>query len=66
MIGSVAPIAQRRLRTMGRRHWRCCGADQAKLSGVARRIDAAIPSAKSTGSRVHEINDASSDRRYEI
>jgi hypothetical protein len=30
------------------------------------RLDAAIATAQSTGSRVDEINTAASDRRYEI
>jgi hypothetical protein len=36
------------------------------LPALLDRLDTAIATAKSTGSRVDEINDASSYRRYEI
>ena len=67
MIGTVAPIrgaavAHDGTKTLAMLRRRSGEA----LSALLDRLDAAIATAKSTGSRVDEINDPSSDRRYEI
>jgi len=67
MIGTVAPIhaaavahdGEKTLAMLRRRPGE-------PVPALLARLDAAIATAKSTGSRVDEINDASSDRRYEI
>jgi len=67
MIGTVAPIRGAAVAHDGNKTLamlrRRLGEAVPELLG---RLDAAIATAKSTGSRVDEINDASSDRRYEI
>ena len=67
MIGTAAPIrgaavahdGTKTLAMLRRRSGEALGA-------LLDRLDAAIATAKSTGSRVDEINEPSSDRRYEI
>jgi len=67
MIGTVAPIRGAAVAHDGKKTLvmlrRRLGET---LPSLLDRLDAAIATAKSTGSRVDEINDASSDRRYEI
>jgi hypothetical protein len=67
MIGTVAPIhgaavAHDGKKTLAMLRHRPGEAIQELLG----RLDAAIATAKATGSRVDEINAPSSDRRYEI
>ena len=67
MIGTLAPIrgaaiAHDGTKTLAMLRRRTGEA----LSALLDRLDAAISTAKSTGSRVDEINDPSSGRRYEI
>jgi hypothetical protein len=67
MIGTVAPIrgaavAHDGTKTLAMLRRRSGEA----LPALLDRLDAAIATAKSTGSRVDEINDPSSARRYEI
>lgn len=67
MIGTVAPIraaavAHDGTKTLAMLRRRSGEA----LAALLDRLDAAIATAKSTGARVDEINDPSSDRRYEI
>jgi hypothetical protein len=67
MVGAVAPIRDaavahdgRKTLVMLRRRPR------EAIPDLLARLDVAIATAQSTGSRVDEINTASSDRRYEI
>ena len=67
MIGTIAPlhgaaVAHDGTKTVALLRRRTGEA----LSDLLVRLDAAIVTAKSTGSRVDEINTPSSDRRYEI
>lgn len=67
MLGSVAPIKgaavahdrKQTLATLRRRR-------QEGIPDLLVRFDAAIADARSSGSRVDEINTVSSDKRYEI
>jgi hypothetical protein len=67
MLGSVAPIngaavahdGKQTLAMLRRR-------PNEAIPDLLTRLDAAIATAQSTGSRVDEINTASSDKRYEI
>jgi hypothetical protein len=67
MVGTVAPIRGaavahdgRKTLVMLRRR------PQEAMPDLLARLDAAIATAQSTGSRVDEINTPASDRRYEI
>jgi hypothetical protein len=67
MVGTIAPIkgaavahdGKKTLAMLQRR-------PQESLSALLARLDVAIASAQATGSRVDEINTASSNKRYEI
>jgi hypothetical protein len=67
MIGTVAPIRGAAVAHDGKKTLAMLRRRPGEaLPALLGRLDAAIATAKSTGSRVDEINDASSDRRYEI
>jgi hypothetical protein len=67
MVGTVAPIrgaavahdGHKTLAMLRRR-------PREAIPDLLARLDAAIATAQSTGSRVDEINTSSSDRRYEL
>ena len=67
MIGTVAPIRGAAVAHDGKKTLAMlrCRPGEAVPELLA-RLDAAIATAKSTGTRVDEINDAPSNRRYEI
>jgi hypothetical protein len=67
MIGTLAPIRGTAVAHDGKKTLAMLRRRPGEaLPVLLGRLDAAIATAKSTGSRVDEINDASSDRRYEI
>jgi hypothetical protein len=67
MIGTVAPIRAAAVAHDGTQTLAMLRRRSGEgLPALLDRLDAAIGTAKSTGSRVDEINDPSSDRRYEI
>lgn len=67
MIGTVAPIRGAALAHDGKKTLVMLRRRPGEVvPELLARLDAAIATAKSTGSRVDEINDPSSDRRYEI
>ncbi len=67
MIGTVAPIRGAAVAHDGKQTLAMLRRRPGEaLPALLGRLDAAIATARSTGSRVDEINDPSSDRRYEI
>lgn len=67
MIGTVAPIRGAAVAHDGTKTLAMLRRQSGEaLPALLDRLDAAIATAKSTGSRVDEINDPWSDRRYEI
>lgn len=67
MIGTVAPIRGAAVAHDGKKTLVMLRRRPGEVVlELLARLDAAIATAKSTGSRVDEINDPSSDRRYEI
>jgi len=67
MIGTVAPIRGAAVAHDGKKTLAMLRRQPGEaVPELLARLDAAIATAKSTGSRVDEINDPSSDRRYEI
>ncbi len=67
MIGTLAPIRGAAVAHEGKKTLAMLRRRQGEaVLELLAPLDAAIATAKSTGSRVDEINDASSDRRYEI
>jgi len=67
MIGTVAPIRSAAVAHDGKKTLAMLRRRPGEaIPALLDRLDAAIATAKSIGSRVDEINDASSDRRYEI
>ena len=67
MIGTVAPIRGAAVAHDGKKTLAMLRRRPGEtLPALLARLDAAIATAKSTSSRVDEINEASSDRRYEI
>ena len=67
MIGTVAPIRGAAVAHDGKQTLVMLRRRPGEaVPALLARLDAAIATAKSTGSRVDEINDTSSDRRYEI
>ena len=67
MIGTVAPIRGAAVAHDGKQTLAMLRRRPGEaVPELLTRLDAAIATAKSTGSRVDEINDPSSDRRYEI
>jgi hypothetical protein len=67
MIGTVAPIRGAAVAHDGKKTLAMLRRRPGEaVPELLARLDAAIAIAKSTGSRVDEINDPSSDRRYEI
>lgn len=67
MIGTIAPIQSAAVAHDGKKTLAMLRRrSQEALPELLARLDGAIASAKSTGSRVDEINTPSSNRRYEI
>jgi hypothetical protein len=66
MIGTLAPIASAAVAHDGRKTPTLRRQSGEALPDLLARLDLAIATAKSTGSRVDEINTPSSDQRYEI
>ena len=67
MIGTVAPIRGAAVAHDGKKTLAMLRRRPGEaVQGLLARLDAAIATAKSTGSRVDEINVASSDTRYEF
>ena len=67
MVGTVAPIRDAAVAHDGRKTLAMLRRrPQEGIPDFLARLDAAIATAQSTGSRVDEINTAASDRRYEI
>src|SRR5512147_1072820 len=67
MVGTVAPIRGAAVAHDGKKTLAMLRRRSGEaLPALLGRLDTAIATAKSTGSRVDEINDPSSDRRYEI
>jgi len=67
MIGTVAPIRGAAVAHDGKKTLAMLRRRPGEaLPALLARLDAAIATAKSSGSRVDEINNPSSDRRYEI
>ena len=67
MIGTVAPIRGAAVAHDGKQTLAMLRRRPGEaLPTLLGRLDAAIATAKSTGSRLDEINDVSSARRYEI
>jgi hypothetical protein len=67
MIGTVAPIRGAAVAHDGKKTLVMLRRRPGEaVPELLARLDAAIATAKSTGSRVDEINDPSSDRRYEM
>lgn len=67
MIGTVVPIRGAAVAHDGTKTLvmlRC--KPQEALVDILQRLDSAIATARASGQRVDEINQASSDRRYEI
>jgi hypothetical protein len=67
MVGTVAPIRGAAVAHDGRQTLAMLRRrPNEAIPDLLRRLDLAIAAGKATGSRVDEINNATSDRRYEI
>lgn len=67
MIGTIAPIEGAAIAHNGKKTLAMLRRRRGEaLADLLVRLDTAIATAQSTGSRVDEINTSSSDRRYEI
>jgi hypothetical protein len=67
MVGTVAPTRGAAVAHNGRKTLVMLRRrPQEAMPDLLARLDAAIATAQSTGSRIDEINTAASDRRYEI